>query len=235
MQYVDDCLFKTSVSVGIEGDADMRSFNADAERSFSLYAIALGLELNSTVQDCWKFPDTYLEFRQLAFQWWGSGDGGRDFHLSYFRDAYSDYFCFGVKTSVLRKHLFAFLKKEMQRGWIPVPVDQRGEYIFDLVVGDGHLTTAFLHSAFSDAHANGLWEIDFTQKSYPLTGLSLHVCIEVETNRNIYQYHWRSRWVLTLVNFLVNSQKTSMRIFPKGAEIIRLIGLRLSKKLSRPR
>jgi len=55
---------------------------------------------------------------------------------------------------------------------------------------------------------------------------------ELELSESIYRYYWRSRWVLTLVTLSINSLRTSMRIFRKGAGHTRHLGVRWFKKLT---
>jgi ABC-type transport system substrate-binding protein len=85
-----------------------------------------------------------------------------------------------------------------------------------------------LREAFASAINEGMITISY--KGIVFRGLCLVICIELETLSNIYQYYWRSRWVLTLVNFLINSQKTSKRLSQKAAVVIRHFRKRLFKK-----
>jgi hypothetical protein len=206
MHNIDDCLFKTSVSISIEGDADVGTFEAQMENSFTSFCKTLGIELISSSPRLWSFR-SHREMKAISPE---------------------------RETAVLwiAKHFLTTLpryKDKLNNTYtlpITIALIARREYPSWFLTDD--FSDIELREAFTSAINEGMITISY--KGIVFRGLCLVICIELETLSNIYQYYWRSRWVLTLVNFLINSQKTSKRLSQKAAVVIRHFRKRLFKK-----
>jgi hypothetical protein len=206
MHNIDDCLFKTSISISIEGDADVGLFEAQMENSYNLFVKTLRLELISSSPKLWSLTHHKDMMRPgsecIEAVFWLLGYFLKA--LPRYKDKLDNLDSTSISTTLL----------------------SHGEY-----------PNWFLYDRFSDteireafAHAINDGFISISYKGIVIRNYCLCICFELENLNNIYQYYWRSRWVLTLVNFLVNSQKTSKRISQKGAVIIRHFKKRLFKK-----
>jgi hypothetical protein len=208
MHNIDDCLFKTSFSVSIEGAADTSAFERRMENEFKAFVKHLGLEPISSSPELWSF--------RLGKE--AESDDQECINLTFwFLEYIASTFGYAYLLDELKRGNFTRLKSDLPK--------------YPVWALDNRFKLSMIHEAFIEAYRQGLIKIPFN--GFVFKNQSLSLMFELETQQTIYQYTWRTRWVLTLVNFLVNSLKTSKRIFPKGMDVIHLFRMRLSKKLSR--
>lgn len=209
MHNIDDCLFRTSFNVSIEGDADVGVFEDRMESSFATFVtVTLGAQLISKTPTLWTFSH------------------------------YEDVTGFASERAESIEWLVNYFLKTLPR------VKDKADFPFRSTLSlSGRRTMKlpswFLHGTFSDlelreAFAQAINEglISIGYQSIVFKDLCLCLNFELENTTTIYQYTWRSRWVLTLVNFLRNSSKISKRNFRKAAGITRHLRKRLFKKRS---
>jgi hypothetical protein len=210
MHNIDDCLLKTSISISIEGDADVGHFETQMENSFTSFVKTLGVQLISSSPRLWSFR-SHQEMKAIGSERENA-------------------------TLWVVKHFLTTLPRYKDR-----LNDSLALQIAVAQVARREYPNWFLEDSFSDielreAFASAINEgmITISYQGIVFRGLCLVVCFEFETLSNIYQYYWRSRWVLTLVNFLINSQKTSKRLSQKAAVTIRHFRKRLFRKPKLP-
>lgn len=212
MHNIDDCLFKTSLTISVEGDADIKAFEAQMEHSYSLFLdkLRFRLQLLDNAPGFWSFRRhedvSALDPESLeAIVWF----------LNYLR------------VTVLRYKKIVLGPSDNMKLLSLTQFDQLG--LLNKFYVD-HFSDFELRAAFAEAINQGFISISY--KGILIRNFSICFCFELEGPNNIHQYYWRSRWVLALVNFLINSQRTSKRVSQKAAVVIRHFRKRLFKKPS---
>lgn len=193
MHNIDDCLFRTSLSINIQGDAELTDFEVRMEASYQEFANAYFRKLIDKPQNGWRLAKRN-ETRRLAT--------GHEEILNIVRDTLK-----GI-------------------GYDVEAIFRESEDPFGITlstIGDDALRVAF-----TNAINAGLILVPYTGIKFK--DCALCISFELENSQSIYQYNWRSRWALILVNSLVNSSKTSARNFQKAAVFIRHFRKRLFRR-----